>query len=59
MAVIGPLERDDARQFDIFYLNTEVVEGQTYFIEMNFTGPLEGDLKGLYLSQYARNNETV
>ncbi|XP_052782181.1 putative aminopeptidase-2 isoform X1 [Mya arenaria] len=52
-------ETDKQRQFEIFFLDQDVIAGQEYFIEMNFTGPLIGDLAGLYLSQYKRGNETV
>lgn len=55
----GQRQRDDARQFDIFFLSSDVQKGKRYYIEMNFTGPLTGDLVGLYLSQYQRNDETM
>ena len=50
---------DKARQFEVFFLDSALVPGRAYFIEMNFTGPLTGDLAGLYLSQYERGNQTV
>ena len=55
----GQRETDKKRQFEIFYLNGDVVPNQKYIIEMNFTGPLTGDLAGLYLSQYKRGNDTM
>lgn len=55
----GQRQRDDARQFDIFFLSSDVQKGNRYYIEMNFTGPLTGDLVGLYLSQYQRNDQTM
>ncbi|XP_060551724.1 aminopeptidase N-like isoform X2 [Ruditapes philippinarum] len=55
----GQRESDKERQFEIFYLNSDIVAGQKYTIEMAFTGPLVGDLAGLYLSQYKRGNDTV
>ncbi|XP_053377176.1 aminopeptidase N-like isoform X1 [Mercenaria mercenaria] len=50
---------DDKRQFEIFFLDSDTVAGEKYTIEMNFTGPLTGDLAGLYLSQYKRENDTI
>ncbi|KAH3881112.1 hypothetical protein DPMN_005034 [Dreissena polymorpha] len=50
---------DKARQFEVFFLDSALVPGRAYFIELNFTGPLTGDLAGLYLSQYERGNQTV
>ena len=55
----GEKTYDEERQFEIFSLDSDVTVGEHYFIEMNFTGPLTGDLTGLYLSQYQRGNETV
>lgn len=55
----GERTHDDERQFEIFSLDQDIRVGEKYYIEMNFTGPLKGDLAGLYLSQYERGNETV
>lgn len=57
--LIGERSHDDERQFEIFALDKEITVGEKYYIEMNFTGPLTGDLAGLYLSQYQRGNNTV
>ena len=59
MLLSGVRERDADRQFDIFYLDANIESGKKYYIEMNFTGPLMGDLVGLYLSQYNRGDETM
>lgn len=56
--ISGQRQTDKQRQFEIFFLDTDLVPGGKYFIEMSFTGPLKGDLAGLYLSKYNRGNET-
>lgn len=55
----GQRQTDKQRQFEIFLLDKDVVAGERYQIEMNFTGPLTGDLAGLYLSKYKRGNKTM
>ncbi|KAL4227197.1 hypothetical protein ACF0H5_015170 [Mactra antiquata] len=55
----GQRHTDKLRQFEIFYLDKDIIDGVEYYIEMTFSGPLVGDLAGLYLSEYKRNNDTV
>ena len=55
----GQRTHDFDRQFEIFSLDKDVVKGEKYYIEMNFTGPLTGDLAGFYLSKYQRGNNTM
>lgn len=50
---------DMERQFVIFNLNSSLEQDREYVIKMNFTGPFQSTLVGLYLSQYQRDNETV
>lgn len=50
---------DKDRQFYIIPLPQSLTPGQEYTVSMTFTGPLKDDLKGLYLSQYKRGNQTV
>ncbi|KAK7090085.1 hypothetical protein V1264_009931 [Littorina saxatilis] len=40
-------------------LKDELKTGETYRVEIRFSGPLTDDLVGLYLSSYKRGNETV
>ena len=57
--ITGQRTHDSDRQFEIFSLDKDVIAGEKYYIEMNFTGPLTGDLAGFYLSTYQRGNDTV
>lgn len=52
-------EFDNDRQFAIFYLDQTLMAGSNYSISMKFTGLLKDDLRGFYLSQYKRNNDTM
>ncbi|KAK6184957.1 hypothetical protein SNE40_007297 [Patella caerulea] len=51
-------EEDTTRQFLIIHLDGDLTVGATYFVQMEFAGPLKDDLAGLYLSKYDYNNET-
>ncbi|XP_013408526.1 uncharacterized protein LOC106172388 isoform X2 [Lingula anatina] len=50
---------DEARQFFILHLRSSLSAGMNYTLNMEFEGPLKPDLKGLYLSQYKRGNNSV
>ncbi|KAL3885524.1 hypothetical protein ACJMK2_025576 [Sinanodonta woodiana] len=53
------LNYDEERQFLIIQLDSSMIEGENYSLQMNFTGALDGSLAGFYLSKNNRGNETI
>lgn len=49
---------NDERQLVTFVTRNQLIRGNNYSIEMNFTGPLLDDLQGLYYSSYKQGNTT-
>nr|KAG5686653.1 hypothetical protein BaRGS_013440 [Batillaria attramentaria] len=47
------------KQFLIIRLDAQLTAGQNYSVKMDFRGPLDKDLDGLYLSSYKDGNRTV
>ena len=56
---IQKIVHDDRRQFLIFHLSQPLSDGHQYLLQVNFTGRLEDDLNGFYLSSYKRGNKTT
>ncbi|KAK7475553.1 hypothetical protein BaRGS_00033186, partial [Batillaria attramentaria] len=57
-AVISSRTEED-KQFLIIRLDAQLTAGQNYSVKMDFRGPLDKDLDGLYLSSYKDGNRTV
>lgn len=56
---IQKIIQDERRQFLVFHLSQPLTDGFQYFLQVNFTGKLEDDLNGFYLSSYKRGNKTT
>ncbi|KAL5020482.1 hypothetical protein ScPMuIL_003374 [Solemya velum] len=52
-------ELDTELQFLIVNLTKETVPGEIYNLSMDFVGPLEDGLDGLYLSSYKQGSDTI
>ena len=56
---VNSFQENREKQFLIVNLQSSLEVGRQYYIHIHFKGPLLPDLKGLYLSSYERNNETM
>ena len=49
---------DKDRQFLIIHLDKSAMARRFYFLEMEFTGHLKDDMKGLYLTSFQQGDKT-
>ncbi|RUS89958.1 hypothetical protein EGW08_002310, partial [Elysia chlorotica] len=51
-------ERDDFRQFLILKLSGDLKAGSRYVLEMSYSAPMPGDMRGIYYSKYFSGGQT-